>query len=193
MNSSYRLNTLGPLCLWQCLWKDSKDRFVESLRSLVVEGHLTYPENGELCDCKEPGNSRHDVAKPEWDAKKISREDKERSLYLNLSMRRPKTRRDTKLAMPLPPENCTCFKAISNQDFCISSKLFFLLLKGKPPNNVYDFQLKNLQSRRQVCHLHWEWKPRFSSGWRRRCQWWGKTTWKNVNLKIWKRKKKKTI
>ena len=46
--------------------QDTKDRFVESLRSLiVVEGHLTYPENGELCDCKEPGNPRHDVAKPE--------------------------------------------------------------------------------------------------------------------------------
>ena len=26
--------------------------------------HLTYPENGELCDSKEGGNPRHDVAKP---------------------------------------------------------------------------------------------------------------------------------
>ena len=37
-------------------------------QSFGVEGHLTYPENGELCNCKEGGNPRHDVAKPECES-----------------------------------------------------------------------------------------------------------------------------
>ena len=31
----------------------------------MAEGHLTYPENGELCYSKKAGNTRHYVAKPE--------------------------------------------------------------------------------------------------------------------------------
>ena len=146
--------------IWEYLW------FWKS-----VKRHLTDPEYWKLCDGKEGGHPRHDIAEPDRHDFWFGKDHNKRvpSPYLNRSMRNPKTKRDKKLVTPLPPNDCT---ALIEGRFKTFHKHFDF--QGKLSNSKF-----NLQSKRRACHRHWEWKPAFSSRWRKRCQWWGRTAWEN--------------